>query len=459
MPAARRRSPWPIAICKPVDLIAAFLVFAGVMALSLILDFSMLLALAVGLACFCAVALHRGFAPRRIGKMVWQGAAGSLVVLRVFLLIGLITAMWRASGTLAFFVVWGTRLITPRIFLLLTFLLTSLLSFALGTSYGVTGTAGVILITLARSGGVDPVMTAGAILSGAYFGDRCAPASSCANLVAGVTGTQLYDNVKHMLRSAALPFLLCVGIYGVLSVCNPIAVTDTALLAGMETQFALSWWTVIPAVLMLVLPLCKVKVRWVLLSSILSAMLIAVVVQGMPVLIAVKTALGGYAAPAGLELLSGGGLVSMLKVAGIVVLSSTYSGLFQGTGMLGGVQQLLERGADKLGLFPMTSLVSVGVCAVFCNQTIGVMMVNQLMEGVYHKREQSADQLSLDISNSVVVIAGLVPWCIASAVPLSMLNISAAALPYACLLYLIPLCYGVTRRRYWQGKAPVLTKT
>lgn len=421
------------------------------MAASLLLDFSMLFALAVGLVCFCWVALRRGFAPNAVGRMLWQGAKRSVVVLRIFLLIGLITAMWRASGTLAFFVVWGIRLITPRIFLLLAFLLPAALSFALGTSYGVVGTAGVILITLARSGGVNPVITAGAVLSGAYFGDRCAPASSCANLVAGVTGTELYSNVRKMLRSTALPFALCVGVYGVLSLYHPISGMDSQLLGQMEAGFSLSFWTVVPAVLMLVLPLCKLKVRYVLELSILSALGIAVLVQGMPFLGAVKTALMGYTAEPALSILSGGGLISMLKVSGIVLLSSTYSGLFEGTGMLEGVQARLSTLTDKAGLFPVTVLVSVGVCAVFCNQTIGVMMVDQLMGGVYRERGQRPEQLSLDISNSVVVIAGLVPWCIASAVPLSMLDMTAAALPYACLLYLIPLCYGLTRKRFWKN--------
>jgi len=98
----------------------------------------------------------------------------------ILLLIGVLTGSWRSSGTIVTFVYYGIRLIWPHLFLIVIFLLTCLMSYALGTSFGVAGTAGVIFMTLARSGNVDPTIAAGVVLSGIYFGDRTSPASSTA---------------------------------------------------------------------------------------------------------------------------------------------------------------------------------------------------------------------------------------------------------------------------------------
>ena len=108
-------------------------------------------------------------------------------------------------------------MITPGLFLIITFALSCLLSYALGTSFGVAGTVGVIFIALARSGGVNEVITAAVVMSGIYFGDRSSPVSSSAILVAAITHTNLLDNVKMMMKTGIVPLLLTFGIYAVFS--------------------------------------------------------------------------------------------------------------------------------------------------------------------------------------------------------------------------------------------------
>ena len=134
----------------------------------------------------------------------------------------MITGMWRASGIITFFVYYGIKIITPHLFILVAFLLSALLSYALGTSFGVAGTLGVIFITLAKSGDVNLAIAGGAILSGIYFGDRGSPVSSSAALTAAITHTDLAKNVREMMHSAILPMAICTAAYGVLSYMNPI---------------------------------------------------------------------------------------------------------------------------------------------------------------------------------------------------------------------------------------------
>ena len=137
------------------------------------LNISMIVALLVGLVAFLIVGMRKGFALNEMGKMSLGAIKDSLVVIKVMLIIGVLTAVWRISGTITVFVYYGMKIIMPDLFIIITFLLCCLLSYAIGTSFGVAGTVGIIFMALARSGGVNPIITAGAIMSGIYFGDRC----------------------------------------------------------------------------------------------------------------------------------------------------------------------------------------------------------------------------------------------------------------------------------------------
>ena len=426
---------------------------AGVVA-CLVLGRSLIWALLLGLALFSLLGLKKGFTPRQLAAMAWRQGRDSLIVVPVFLLIGMVTALWRASGTISFFLYYGLEGLRPASFLLVAFLLAAVLSFALGTCYGVTGTAGVVLITLARSGGVDLAVTAGAILSGAYFGDRCSPMSSCATLVAACTGTELYKNVREMLKTALLPTLLTVLAFGVLSRLHPIQRMDSVVLSALRENFDLHWTVLLPAVLMLVLPLAKVPVKWAMAASAATAFVLTVALQGLPVPEALRTAILGYA-PRQAELagiLSGGGLVSMVTSGAVVFITSLYAGILEGLDALAPAKDWVERLSRRVGLFPAAVLVSTAVVSVFCNQAVMVMIDAQLLADSYEARGASRTELAMDIANSGVTIAGLVPWSIAITVPLSMLDVGTEAIPWCVLLYMIPLCYFFTKRFYQAGQ-------
>jgi len=426
-----------------MDLLIAFLVFAAAMLLCLLwgAKYAMLVALGVGLLAFFAVALRRGFHAPDLVRMAVKGAKRGLIVVRIFVLIGLLTALWRSGGTITFFVYHGIRLIPPNWFLLAGFGLTCLLGYALGTSFGITGTVGVILMTLARSGGVPPALMAGVVLSGAYFGDRTSPASSCANLVATVTGTDIFQNVRGMLKSCLVPLLATTAVYGVLSPRYPLSAGDGVLLDVIAQNYDLSLLCALPAVLMLVLPLFKVNVRTAMALSSAAAFVLTVFRQNVPLLDALKACVLGYVPsdPALAEILSGGGLLSMLTVYCIILISSAYSGIFEGTRMLDGLQDQLGRLAEKITCCGVMAGMSALTIGVFCNQTIGIMMIHQLLGPVYEKQGKDAGEMVQDIANTIVVMVALCPWCIACAVPLEMLGVGAEAIPRAVLMYLLPV--------------------
>jgi len=433
-----------------MSLLIAFSVFTISMVLAVVKGFSMVWALAVGLIAFLGAGKSKGFAFK---EMLTEGAksiGNSLVVIEVMLIIGFITAAWRVSGTIIVFVYYGTKLILPPLFLLISFGLSCLLSYALGTSFGVAGTAGVIFMTLARSGGVDPVITAGVIMSGIFFGDRCSPVSSSANMVAGITNTKIFDNVKLMMKTAILPLALTTLIYVFLSITHPISHVDTGLISKLEETFNLSLWAFLPAIFMLVLPLLKVGVIKAMAASIVSGVLVAWPVQGVPLLEVLKICVLGYTSPNNDigAILNGGGLISMIEIAIILIISSAYSGIFACTHILDELQGKITNWAYIIGRFPVMLLMSLASSAVLCNQTIATLICNDLMESTYLDHGGNREELAIDMENSVILIACTLPWCIGCSVPLAFMGADMSSMPYAAYMYLVPICYLITKKKF-----------
>ena len=433
-----------------MDLLIAFAAFLSVMAVTLIMGLSMIVPLLIGLIAFIAVGLNRGYKLPVLVGMAAAGTKDALIVIKVMGFIGFLTAIWRCCGTITIFVYYGMNLITPSLFLLIAFLLCALLSYGIGTSFGVAATVGVIFMTLARSGGVDPVITAGVIMSGVYFGDRGSPVSSSANMVAGVTRTDIFDNVKRMMKSGLLPLILCLIIYTVLSVTHPMKSIDEAFIAEYESTFTLSLWAFLPAALMLLLPLFKVKVLHAMTLSTVCGMIIGWKIEGFTVGQLLKICIFGYH-PEGSDLvrmLDGGGLISMLQIVAIVLLSCAYSGIFKGTGMLNGIQEKLGELCGRFGRFPATVIMSLGLASVFCNQTISTLMCASLMEKPYLDDGGTKEELALDMENSVILLACFIPWSLGWAVPTSFFGAGISSMPYACYMYLVPLCWLVTKKYF-----------
>ena len=407
-------------------------------------------ALLGGLIVFWLYGRRKGFSRRELAVMAWQKLKKALIVVVVVFLIGIITGLWRASGTIAYCIVAGMQLVTPNLFLLIAFLLSAALSYVLGTSFGVSSTMGVILMALARSGGVNPIITAGVILSGVYFGDRCSPASSAASLVAAVTDTELYGNVRQMMRTGLLPTLITIAVYTALSFMNPITTVDESVLASLRDAFSISWTALLPAVVMFILPLFKVPIRCTMLCSIAVAAVIAFAVQGFSLTEILSIAWRGYhpADQALASVLGGGGILSMLDSYVIVSLTGMYSGILEGTGALDALDKQASNLAGRIGRFPAMVVVSTACISVLCNQAVTVMLGTQLLKNSYADK----NELAQDMENSGIMIAGLIPWSIACSVPLAMLGSDLRSIPYAVLLWITPLCYGFTKRFFYPGR-------
>lgn len=398
-------------------------------------------ALIIGYFVFLLIGVRLGHKPAEVVRMSFAGLKTAGTLMAILLLIGVLTGSWRSAGSIVTFVYYGIQLIRPHLFLIIAFLLTCLMSYALGTSFGVAGTAGVIFMTLARSGSVDPVIAAGVLLSGIYFGDRTSPASSTAFTVASVTGTDLYQNVRGMLRTGFIPWMICFAVYAFLSWRNPLSAVDPAAISAFENTFDITAWTLIPAAVILIFPLLHIPILITLVTSIAAASAVSLLVQHTSFAELLRTLILGYRSPdpALSSIIDGGGIISMLGTVVIVAIACSYTGIMNGTGMIERLRSVICRVEGCIGLFPCVMLISFCSACIFCNQVVAIIMSNELMKSSYAARGKSAFDLAMDIENSAITIPALVPWCILISVPLSIFDVSHAAVPYAIYIYAIPL--------------------
>ena len=412
--------------------------FCSCLFLCLILDVSILLALAMGLVLFLLYGKWKGFSWRELGGMALTGVKSVKNILFTFVLIGMLTALWREAGTIPVIVCYASSLIRPSILLLMTFLLNCLVSVLTGTAFGTAATMGVICATMGAALGIDPVLMGGAVLAGAYFGDRCSPVSTSALLVSELTGTNIFTNIKNMIGTTGVPLLLSCAVFGAAGLMGEHTGQLPDLRVIFAREFALAWPALLPALVILLLSVLRFSVKKAMTASILTAMPIALLVQDTPLARLPRLLVMGYEAADGevAAMLNGGGILSMVRVGAIVCLASSYSGIFQKTGLLDGAKRIIGRLSVRTTPYTATLVTGIAASMIACNQSLAILLTHQLCGDIQPDRERFA----LTLEDTVVVVAPLVPWSIAGAVPLTTVGAPLTALLWTCFLYLLPLC-------------------
>lgn len=203
----------------------------------------------------------------------------------------------------------------------------------------------------------------------------------------------------------------------------------------IATGFNLTPWELMPAILVLGLSLLRLDVWIVLAAGAVSAAVLACVCQGMDVPGVALACVAGFSPlPGQSSLMAGGGIVSMLAVAAIVLVSSTYAGIFEQTHMLDGVHDFVAKIAARFGSFAAVLLASTACAVVCCNQSLTIMLGHQLSRGC----ESDAGKFALQLEDTAVVVSALVPWSIACAVPLAAVGAPPASVFFAFYLWLVP---------------------
>ena len=397
---------------------------------------SVLPALVLGFFLFFGYGLYKGCGFRAVGAMALSGVRTVKNILVIVFFIGAITALWRSCGTIPYIVSLAVDLFDPRFMVLISFLLCTVLSVLTGTAFGTAATMGVICMTVANGMGVNPLFTGGAIMAGSYFGDRCSPMSTSALLICSLTETDIYRNIGKIARTGLVPFLLSCVVYVLLGLGAQGSGAAVDVRAIFSAAFSLRPVLLLPAAAIVVLALLRVSPRIAMGVSILAAAALAVVVQGLTVPELLRDMVLGFRTDHAelAALLSGGGILSMAKVFCIICISATYSGMFNGTGLLDGFRGALTRLGERILPFGSILLTAALTNMVACNQTLAIMLTEQLCTDAEPDREKMA----IALENTAVVLAPLVPWSIACSVTTTSSNAPAASVLTACFLWLVP---------------------
>ncbi|MGF1676951.1 MAG: Na+/H+ antiporter NhaC family protein [Rivularia sp. (in: cyanobacteria)] len=386
--------------------------------------------------------VKRGFKPKKLFTLAWIGSKKSFSVISILLLIGVVIAVWMMAGTVPAIVYYGIQMINPSYFIVSAFLLTIFVSLLIGTSFGTVSTIGIALMIMASGSSVNPHLIAGAIIAGAYFGDRCSPMSSSANLISIITQTKIHTNIRRMLKTTFLPLVVSTIVYLLLSIANPVKFEQQNITFEISRLFNINAIVLLPALAILLLAWLRIEIKISMLISIIIGLFISIYIQGYSFFDIFRYMLLGFQLSEDSSLkniILGGGIISMAKVSLIVIVSTAFAGLFSGTKILESVEIYLKKAKSRSNLFLGTNLVGIASAAFGCTQTIAILLTEELVRDNYQENKIDNYQLAVDLENSVVVLSPLIPWNIAGLVPATVLMTDSGFIPFAFYLYFVPL--------------------
>jgi len=398
---------------------------------------SVVCALLFGLFMFLLYGRYRGFSWKDLFQMFYKGIITVKNILILFALIGMMTGIWRMSGTIAAMIHYSSALIVPSFFYLSVFLLNGLFCFLTGTAFGTTATIGVFCIAMSSIIHADSLICGGAIVSSAFFGDRLSPFSSSSLLIAQLTDSDVYRNIGQSIRRSVFPFLLSCFLYLFLGWTFQDSETVSFLQGSFIDDDTISIILLLPVFSIVILSIFRTDVRISMSVSILCAVFLCFFVQKYSFLEISDCLLFGYdpslSSPS--IIMKGGGIVSMMETAFIVSISASYTQILQKTGLFAIIGKRIESLASKTSRFLAVFLTAAVSIIVTCSQTMPILLTKQLCEGLYEDRYA----LAADLEDTAVPFSAFIPWSIAASVPLSTLGISSKAILYAFFLYLLPI--------------------
>lgn len=443
-------------ISLPIAIVAITLTVGLLILSATYLEIPLYIALLMGYIITLIISLYYKV---KIGDLLRGSAAGIKSIAKIFfilILIGILISIWSASGTIDTLVYYGLTLINPEYLILISFLASALVSMLLGTSVGTASTVGIAFMGMAESLGINSAIVAGAIVSGAFVGDRTSPLSSAALVNATVTETNYYDNLKELLKTL-IPVLLITGvIYFIIGKNLGIQGDSTAIMiedvrAVIKSYFnTISLILLVPPIILMVLAIFKVPIRTNLVIGILIAAILAYIFQGKEIPDLFKYAIFGYDHPNGQ--IYGGGW-KMLNQILLIVIAGAYYGLMESSGMLAVLLERLTKSiTDSMTLINNTIILSLSSALLSSTQIMSILIPGKVMLQYYKELNIDTKILNRTISDSGMIVSGLIPWNLNAILLGIALNISVIEyIPYAYLLMILPI-YSYIFSRYEQKK-------
>lgn len=379
----------------------------------------------------------------------------------VLLLVNILIGVWVAGGAIPALIYYGLTFISPALIVPITFLLCVVMSLFTGTSFGSIATMGVALYGVGVSIGVPSPLLIGAVVSGAFFGDKMSPMSDTTNLAAATTDTPLYSHVHSMLYTTLPAAIISLILYAFLGIrytgADYDASTVSQIMSVLSDTFNIRVICVIPLLLLLILSFFRLHVIIAMSITLIVSILFAVFTQGVPLSALESCVISGYLSDSGYlladQILTRGGMTASVGSISIVYFSAVMGGALQACGILEVFKETLLR-----LIHSGTSLVlsTLAFCyLMICitgNQMLGIVIPGIALSPLYDRLHISKRVLSRSLEDAATIGVPLIPWSAAFAYISSTLDADISYVPYAFLCWLVPVfsvIYAVTGFAVW----------
>ena len=412
----------------------------------------------------CIVAALNGWKWNVMEKGMIAGINRSMQANLILLTVGMLVSTWKAGGIIPSMIYYGLNILNPSIFLVTACLLCSIVSLVIGSSYTTAGTIGVAMIGISIGLGVDPAMTAGAVVSGSYFGDKMSPMSDTTNLAPGVAGSNVFEHVRHMIYTVTPSYIIALVVFFILgrgaapSGDVQMEMKDT-LQAAIQNEFTVSPLLMLPVLILLIAVILKIPALPALFFSVIMGLFCMGVVQHIQFVDFFNIMHYGYESISAdiplsddytvADVVGGGGFDGMLWTVSIVLCSMSFAGVLEVTGMLGQLVEAILKVAKTTGLLVLTTILTcIFMNLLTADQYLAIILPGRMYRQAYEDRKLKAKNLSRCLEDSATLTSPLIPWNVCGATMTGFLGQPTQAYAkYAVLNYINPIVsiiYGFT---------------
>jgi Na+:H+ antiporter, NhaC family len=389
----------------------------------------------------------RGIKINDLEKSMFSAASSGIGAIYIFLLIGILISSWMIGGTIPTLVYVGFTLVSASFFYAIVFLVTSIIGTAIGSSLTTVATVGVAMMGIAVTVDASLAITAGAIVSGAFFGDKMSPLSDTTNLAASVVGIDIFTHIRNMMYSTIPAFVISLIIYAVLSPSGPSI--DHAEIKAMKeallTTNLVHTYTIIPLLVLVVCVIFKVPSLLTLIISAISSIVISYFHMALPMEVLFSILYNGYTSTIGVEsidaILSRGGMSSMYFTIVLILLSLSMGGLLFALGI---VQTLLEAISHLLSnvgkAITGAAFTAIGINFLIGEQYLSIVLTGEAFKEKFRELRLHPKNLSRTMEDAGTVINPLVPWSVCGLFIATALSVPVMSyIPFAFFCLLSPI--------------------
>lgn len=384
---------------------------------------------------------------RRLEKGLVEGAGAGMSAVFLFFFIGLLVSSWIMAGTIPTLIFAGFNLITPTFFFAIVFVVTAVVGISIGSSLTTVATVGVAFIGMATVLDLSLSITAGAVVSGAFFGDKMSPLSDTTNLASSIVGVDLFEHIRNMGWTTIPAFFLSLIFFGILSPSVTLSEVDKINMfqEGLLATGMIHWYTIVPLVLLFVLTILKVPALMTLAISSASAVAISYFHHSYGASEVFSILFNGFKSTTGIEeidaLLSRGGMESMMFTIGLVLLALSMGGLLFTLGIVQRLLATIEGLLKKVSsVIAASALTAISINVLIGEQYLSILLTGQAFQSQYEKVGLAGKNLSRVMEDAGTVVNPLVPWSVCGIFISGMLGVPTMEyLPFAFFCLLSPI--------------------